>query len=602
MNNVKNILENFVIVMFVVFFLITCAFPFDSSSALSTKKEVPVPTIVTTSVTSTSSIKLAWKQAGDEANYSIFRATSADGQYARVALTGETTFTDTGLVQDNTYYYKISAAINNTGESVLSPVATVKIAAPNTPENVTALALSATSIGLSWNAVYGASSYKIYRATGDNGPWIIPIIITESTSYNDTGLIDGTEYFYNVIAVNILGESEPVIVSAITYIIPIPAAPENIRAVLLSATSINLSWDAVEDATSYKVYRAEGSSGPWTVPIATTEDTLLNDISVIANNDYFYKISAVNIKGETVSNVISVSTKAPPVPIGLKTGTATASSIIVTWNISQGAAAYRIYTAPSSDGVYTLLSEVNGNTYTHTGLSLGDTHYYKVSAVNIIGESAKTTAVVGTIAVPAAPPNVTLEALSESSIKITWDPVPGAVLYSVYRGTQSNSLQQTVTTTTTTFTDTRLNPYCQYYYGVIAVNEIGTGIQSQAVSTYTYPIPLVMEEWISFSDGGSFKHNYFYFPSNGSNYRIQWASPSHYGEADGSIWVSTYWNSTNSMQDLLTAGLGTPFFSGQTRGFENPRVISVPSTGYIIIDVYSSHLYGYGFSVRYLEE
>jgi hypothetical protein len=66
----------------------------------------------------------------------------------------------------------------------------------------------AGQVALSWNAVNGATSYKLYR-TAESGhePATPSVTGITGTSYTDTGLNDGTNYYYQVVAVNSSGPS-----------------------------------------------------------------------------------------------------------------------------------------------------------------------------------------------------------------------------------------------------------------------------------------------------------------------------------------------------------------------------------------------------------
>jgi hypothetical protein len=63
---------------------------------------------------------------------------------------------------------------------------------------------------LSWAASAGASSYNVYRGTTQGGEDSTPIATgVTTTSFTDTGLTNGTTYYYLVTAVNDQGESAP---------------------------------------------------------------------------------------------------------------------------------------------------------------------------------------------------------------------------------------------------------------------------------------------------------------------------------------------------------------------------------------------------------
>jgi hypothetical protein len=75
-------------------------------------------------------------------------------------------------------------------------------APPAAPTNLVATAGNA-QVTLSWSASSGATNYNVYRGTssgGENGTPIATGITT--TGYTDTGLANGTTYYYTVAAVN----------------------------------------------------------------------------------------------------------------------------------------------------------------------------------------------------------------------------------------------------------------------------------------------------------------------------------------------------------------------------------------------------------------
>jgi hypothetical protein len=81
---------------------------------------------------------------------------------------------------------------------------------PTVPAAPTGLAATAASaqVALSWNGSSGATSYNVYRGTtagGESGTAIASGLTT--TTYTDTGLTNGTTYYYKVAAINSVGTS-----------------------------------------------------------------------------------------------------------------------------------------------------------------------------------------------------------------------------------------------------------------------------------------------------------------------------------------------------------------------------------------------------------
>jgi hypothetical protein len=79
-------------------------------------------------------------------------------------------------------------------------------AIPSVPAGVTATALSASSISISWSTVSGATSYKVYYEIGSSNTKNLAGTAT-GTSYTHTGLEANTAYCYYIKAINSAGES-----------------------------------------------------------------------------------------------------------------------------------------------------------------------------------------------------------------------------------------------------------------------------------------------------------------------------------------------------------------------------------------------------------
>lgn len=77
---------------------------------------------------------------------------------------------------------------------------------PAAPTGVTASTISNSEIDLSWQAVSGASGYKVYRATPNDSNYTLLSTITSNT-FKSTGLNSSTTYWYFVRAYNSYGTS-----------------------------------------------------------------------------------------------------------------------------------------------------------------------------------------------------------------------------------------------------------------------------------------------------------------------------------------------------------------------------------------------------------
>jgi fibronectin type 3 domain-containing protein len=295
-----------------------------------------------------------------------------------------------------------------------------------------------------------------------------------------------------------------------------PNAPEHLQASSTTAQTISLTWDSVLGASYYKIYRNYTSDGTYTevgsVPIGTT----YTDTGLLSNRTYYYRVTAVNSKGEESEQSSSFATTlsdvtVPSAPTGI-TATAFSTSITVSW-YSSGAMSYKVYRSDWAYGTYMEVgSPTTGTTYTDTGLSPYTTYYYTVKAVNSDGvESEQSSYAFATtlsdVTVPSAPTGVTATPLSSNSISVSWFSVSGAtssMSYKVYRDTYYNgTYMEAGSSTTTTYTDTELSPNTTYYYKVSAVNSEGVeSAQSSYASATTSSSSIISNITYSSVSGG----------------------------------------------------------------------------------------------------
>ena len=166
-------------------------------------------------------------------------------------------------------------------------------APPAAPTGLTATPGNA-QVSLTWIASPGATTYNVKRSTINGGPYstIAPGIAT--TSYTNTGLTNGTTYYYVVSASNGAEGPNSSQVSAIPSAGPNPpAAPTGLSATPGNA-QVSLSWNASAGATSYNVKRSTTNGGPYSTIAPGIVTTSYTDTGLTNGTTYYYVVSASN--------------------------------------------------------------------------------------------------------------------------------------------------------------------------------------------------------------------------------------------------------------------------------------------------------------------
>ncbi len=445
--------------------------------------------------------------------YMVYRGTAPGGQGATLVapLGNVLTYTNTGLTNGVTYYYKVSA-VNSDGEGARSNEAfAIPVTVPTAPQDLVANAGN-ENVVLSWsipanNGGAAVTGYMVYRGTAPGGQGATLVApLGNVLTYTNTGLTNGVTYYYKVSAVNSDGEGAR---SNEAFAIPVtvPTAPS-----LISATQGNaqvmLVWTAPSNSggsiiTNYMVYRGMISGSE---ALLTTIGNVLvyTDTGLINGQMYHYKVSAVNDAGEGLwSNHISATPVGPPTVIQNIQANPGDAYVNLTWQFpfSNGGSAitnYEVWRGTSS-GTETFLADAHLNLwFNDTGLSNGQTYYYVIRAENSQGSgpsSNEISAIPSQVhTVPTAPQSLTATA-GNGQIVLNWS-VPanngGATVtnYSIYRGTTPGGETLILTLgNILTYTDRGLTNCQTYYYRVSAVNSIGEGTWSNEFNATSATLP-----------------------------------------------------------------------------------------------------------------
>lgn len=288
-------------------------------------------------------VSLSWNGVGDAAGYRIYRSPVTGGGYVMVGETGDTAFTDTGLVNAKLYYYvvrAIDAAGNEgapSGEASALPHLIIGWAnlqwPPSMSHTISAVNRTDNAYGQVWIHEFtsqpgptpGLQAQLGFGPEGSNPAgnpaWIwvdaafnvdvgnndefVASLLPEAVGtfdylyrYSTTG---GRDWLYadqngpipdgglppnpGKLTVNSSGDTTP------------PAVPTGLHVVGASPDGVDLAWDAVAgDPTlhGYEVRRSDTSGGPYTTLALVTGATSYTDAAVDEGATYYYVVRAVD--------------------------------------------------------------------------------------------------------------------------------------------------------------------------------------------------------------------------------------------------------------------------------------------------------------------
>ena len=444
------------------------------------------------SAQSDTAIEVTWSTVSGATSYRLYRSPSSGGTYTRVG--GDISalrHLDGGLSASTPYYYQLEAC-NRGGCSSRSPEVSATTedsppVAPTQPAMPSASVQSDTEIEVTWSAVLGATSYRLYRSPSSGGTYTRVGGDISGFRHLDSGRSAGTEYFYQLEACNSTGcSSRSSEVSATTF----PVAPATPSASAQSDSEIEVTWSAVSGATSYRLYRSPSSGGTYTRVGGDISGFRHLDSGRSAGTEYFYQLEACNSTGCSSRSSEVSATTFPVAPATPNASAQSDSEIEVTWSAVSGATSYRLYRSPSSGGTYTRVGgDISGFRHLDSGRSAGTEYFYQLEACNSGGCSSRSLEVSATT-FPVAPATPSASAQSDSEIEVTWSAVSGATSYRLYRSPSSGGTYTRVGGDISGFRhlDSGRSAGTEYFYQLEACNSGGCSSRSLEVSATTFPV------------------------------------------------------------------------------------------------------------------
>lgn len=264
-----------------------------NKAGVSAKVQRVVPTLKSASASTGASITVSWNGVSEATKYRVYRKTG-EGGWTRMAelSSASTSWRDTSAAYGNTYTYTVRAYCVHDGVGAWSSYNKTGISAKSTVDTTTlreAYPMVDGSILVSWGKVTDADQYYVYRKT-TGGAWKRIAEVTD-TKYHDKTADVGTKYIYTVRAYDEntkqLGGYNKNGVSATAK----KSAPKLISTNTVEG-SVTFAWQAMSEATKYRVYRKE-EGGKWE-PLGevSADTTSWKDTAVQTGEKYYYTVRA----------------------------------------------------------------------------------------------------------------------------------------------------------------------------------------------------------------------------------------------------------------------------------------------------------------------
>ncbi|RCX21003.1 S-layer family protein [Anaerobacterium chartisolvens] len=447
------------------------------------------PSSLTVTTVSTSEIDLKWAYPATSSYDTVVERKGAGADWAAIATVsaGTNTYSDSGLMTNTTYYYRIRAYAGSNIYSGAYPGesgrwAVTKVGASG---GLYGYASSSNAITLKWDDSSNKTTYfDIQRKTSDGSFITIKTVSPGVSTYTDIGLEQYKKYTYRIGAKasysgspDTANYTDEVEVTCF-YISP----PTGLTVKSALGADMELVWtDNSSNETGFEIWRKAGENGEWQQYGQTernvnsfTDDDTLSDIM------YAYRVRAhmlYNNSYSSFTNEASAWSMSLEAATDLQYTRISDTEIKLVWaDNSSRESGFAIERKTGVDGEWVQIASLAANITTHTDKSVqkGKKYFYRIKTFDNIYFKSYIYSEIIEIRdnVTGTPSDLSIEALSSSQVKLTWkDNSNNESGFKIERLNPSSLYYEEIArvdTNVTVYYDSGLTPGTYYYYRIRA--------------------------------------------------------------------------------------------------------------------------------------
>lgn len=362
---------------------------YSNFSKIKCIKVMGIPEITRVSQNGANAVAITWKAAAAAEGYELYRAVQEAGPYEKIKNVDGTSTGNYSLDEGGEYYYRIRAFSTVDDQKQYGPYSeSMGIVLLKTPVITSIEQKSISSCEIRWNEVEHATAYKLYRSVRPDSGFTLVKTVTGTVTMNYSLTAD-TAYYYKIKAVlqqdsrsydSAYSQPEEVYITSMEK-------PKIQTLTQDGDSSVAVSWNAVNGAEGYEIWRSENESDDYS-KVAVSEVTEYTDTNLNHDTDYHYMVRAYTrvddydglvygmFGGDCAIQLLS----APVIQNVYQQATTYAA---IQWSESDDAEGYELWRSVNS-GAYEKVKTVSGTSTTNYSLAEGNIYSYRIRSYQTI--------------------------------------------------------------------------------------------------------------------------------------------------------------------------------------------------------------------------